>query len=375
MSDPAFYDALLRGQTDAVVKELDRAPEAVNVSGGPNSWPPLAYVCTSRHLDRAAILRTAKLLLERGADPNAVYVDQNWPDNPLPVLYAATGLNNDPELARALLDAGAKPEDGESLYHSTEHPDLRCLRLLLEYGGSASSFNVLHHMLDREDPAGARLLLSAGANPNQVNGAGGTALHWAVWRGRSAAIVSMLLDAGAHINEERADGRTAYSIAFRSGQKAICELLAARGAHTSVPAIDEFAALCARSSPEEIESLVAERFGSLVKEARTNPAIAKTLPDLAGSHQTAAVRGLLLAGFPINARGEHGATALHWSCWKGYADLVKLLLEEGASLTIEDEVFHGTPQGWAEHGRENCGEDNGDYAEVMRLLSAANPLR
>jgi ankyrin repeat protein len=66
-----------------------------------------------------------------------------------------------------------------------------------------------------------------------------------------------------------------------------------------------------------------------------------------------------------------GGTALHWACWKGYADLVEILLKNGASLTIEDHAFHAPPSGWLEHGRENCGE--GDYAKVAELLRDAAP--
>ena len=40
----------------------------------------------------------------------------------------------------------------------------------------------------------------------------------------------------------------------------------------------------------------------------------------------------------------------------GYADLVEMLLENGASLTIEDQQFHGTPPGWFGHGVHNCDE-------------------
>jgi ankyrin repeat protein len=66
-----------------------------------------------------------------------------------------------------------------------------------------------------------------------------------------------------------------------------------------------------------------------------------------------------------------GGTALHWACWKGYADLVKLLIDHGASLTIEDPQFHGTPPGWFGHGVQNCHEGAGDYPQVARHLLAA----
>ncbi|HEY6990436.1 MAG TPA: hypothetical protein VH369_18725 [Bryobacteraceae bacterium] len=62
------------------------------------------------------------------------------------LLYAAIGLNNNPALGRVLLAAGARPDDGESVYHSTEHPDLVCMRLLFEYGASLRGTNALKHM-------------------------------------------------------------------------------------------------------------------------------------------------------------------------------------------------------------------------------------
>jgi hypothetical protein len=83
------------------------------------------------------------------------------------------------------------------------------------------------------------------------------------------------------------------------------------------------------------------------------------------------VRALLAAGIPVDARDAGGATALHWACWKGYADLVKLLLDRGASLTIEDNQFHAPPPGWFDHGLHFCGAGAGDYPQVARLLLAA----
>ena len=44
-------------------------------------------------------------------------------------LYGAAGVAHDPELTRVLLEAGANPDDGESLYHSTESPSTACLAL------------------------------------------------------------------------------------------------------------------------------------------------------------------------------------------------------------------------------------------------------
>ena len=77
----------------------------------------------------------------------------------------------------------------------------------------------------------------------------------------------------------------------------------------------------------------------------------RLLPEFAASHCTPAVRGLLAAGVPVDAPGDHGGTALHWACWKGYADLVKMLLDAGASLTMKTTHFmrrrpDGSRMGW-----------------------------
>jgi ankyrin repeat protein len=312
------------------------------------------------------MVETARILLRHHADANAAYTPEDWPDNPLSCLYGATGLNNNPALALALLEAGANPNDGESLYHSTEHRDLACMKLLLHHGADPARANALKHMLDREDMAGLQLLFAAGANPNKVDDRGETALHWAVWRGRSAPIVAALLDHGADPDAQRSDGKTAYALAVQMGQTEVVRLIEARGGKTDASALDRFLGACATAGPEDLDRLLAAR-----PEMAALAGSERLLPDLTMNHRTSAVRALLAAGLPVDGRGEMGATALHWACWKGYADLVQLLLEHGASLTIEDEQFHGTPPGWFGHGIQNCGEGGGDYPRVARLLIAA----
>ena len=74
----------------------------------------------------------ARDLLSRGADPNAYFTNEY---GNMPVLYGAAGVRHDPELTQVLLGAGAEPNDGESLYHSTEAESPECLRILLAHGG------------------------------------------------------------------------------------------------------------------------------------------------------------------------------------------------------------------------------------------------
>src|SRR5580692_4472770 len=164
IANAGFFVALVLGDCQRIERALREAPALATDRGGPRNWEPLLYVCFSRFGSG-----TSRLILRHGADPNAAFTPADLPDNPLSCLYAATGLNNNPALALALLEAGANPNDNESLYHSTEHDDMACLRLLLEHGARPAGTNALKHVLDREDLEGLRVLLAAGADPNEIN--------------------------------------------------------------------------------------------------------------------------------------------------------------------------------------------------------------
>ena len=354
LTDPIRAEELLNQQPELnsstdfhvalVIGNLEQVQSALNDSRDPlKQGEPLAYVCFSCFAKPSSslstnLVETARLLLTLGANPNVPYIDERWPDNPLPYLYAATGLHNNPPLARLLLEHGAKVNDGESLYHSTEHPDHTCLRLLLEYGAREHLGISLKHMLDREDIAGMQILLDAGADPNDKNERGETALHWAVWRGRSTQTLSVLLDAGSDIHALRNDGRTAYAVAMLIGQTSAAEFLKSRGADTSTAPLN----------------------------AATD---AHLLPDLASVNAYDGVLTLLAAGVPVDTRGGNGGTALHWACWKGYPQMVALLLKQGASLTTQDTMYKGTPADWLAHGRQTSCDPQGNHDEVAKLLA------
>ncbi|MEI9906268.1 MAG: ankyrin repeat domain-containing protein [Asticcacaulis sp.] len=350
------YVALVLGDWEKIAGAIAEDPDWVTTKSGPENVEPLAYVCFSRFAHprsrRAPKLAlTARLLLENGADPNAAAEGDH---GRLPCLYAASGLLNNTELTRILLDAGADPNDNESLYHACEHPDLACLRLLLDNGGDANSVNVLKHMLDWESPDGVRLLLEAGANPNEATHMRDTALHWAVRRGRSVEVIRLLLDHGADIDAVRSDGRTAYAMAAMSDQDAVAGLLASRGADTRLSALDAYVA------GEDV---------AVPRESTDIPANTWMLCTLAESGNVRAVARMLDAGVAIDARGSMGETALHWACWKGNVELMKLLLGRGAPLDIKETTYNAPPAGWLHHGSTNYGL--GDYAECARLLIAA----
>ena len=66
--------------------------------------------------------------------------------------------------------------------------------------------------------------------------------------------------------------------------------------------------------------------------------------------EPALVRALLDAGVNVNSRRGDGATALHLAEFDGDGALVEELLACGADPSLQDDVFHGTPAGWAYAG-------------------------
>ena len=62
------------------------------------------------------------------------------------------------------------------------------------------------------------------------------------------------------------------------------------------------------------------------------------------------VNAVLNAGADVDSQRDDGATALHLAAFEGDSALVEELLARGADLSLRDNVFHGTPAGWAQAG-------------------------
>ena len=122
-----IFTAVVCGDIDEVRGVLDERPEASTAIGGPRSWPPLLYLCAARLPDVAGsenALEVARLLLDRGADPNAFYLGGNA-DIHYTALTVTLGRGEElasmhpraRELARLLLERGADPHDNQVLYN------------------------------------------------------------------------------------------------------------------------------------------------------------------------------------------------------------------------------------------------------------------
>lgn len=342
------------GDVDAVA---DIAADAARRDApmAPLGMPPLVAVTFSSlfalpaHAER---LRTsARALLDAGGDPNVSWVDSAFPDAPLRPLYGAAGRHHDLALTRLLLDRGADPNDGESVYHATESHSLDCLRAVLDAGARVTGTNALFHMLDREHAEGVRLLLAHGGDPNEMMREF-TPLAWAIRRRRSVTIIDLLLAAGADPKARDGAGRSALQLARRAGLDRVAARLAEVAGDEPPDAREAFVTACARADAPAARTLLAES-PSLIADLPAEEL--RLLPDCVETRRDDAARLMVELGWPIDARGgDWGASALNLAVFRGDASLARFFLEHGAS--------------WEE--RHNYGDN---VLGTLHFASAARP--
>jgi ankyrin repeat protein len=323
--------------------------------GGPRGWAPLLYVCHSC-FGSAALARD---LLARGADPNASFVNEY---GSMSALYGAAGVVHDPELTRVLLEAGANPDDGESLYHATEAESTDCVRILLEHGATAAGSNALAHALDEDRLEHVRLLLEHGADPNE-----GAILAHAVRRGRDPEFLRLLAKHGADLDRPGGETwrgdvplRTPYQQAILRGRTDQAETLAELGASTEVDPRDLAFAAVARG--ERPDTPVPDDLDPDAQEALIEAALRGQLElvvDLVGPN----FRGVI--------GGSPDGTLLHWAAWVGSPELIQKLLAHGADPAARSQADFDTPLGWAAYGSQHHERPGRDYVAAAELLVEA----
>ena len=170
-------------------------------------------------------------------------------------LYGAAGVKHDPELTRVLLEAGADPDDGESLYHAAYAESADCVRVLLEHGASVVGTNAVAAAIDGDHVEHVRLMLEADGDPND----GALVVH-AVRRGCGAPMIELLAEKGADVDRTGGETwrgdvplRTPYQHAVLRGNTELAELLERLGASTDVDPGDAWVARLARGEEPEGE--------------------------------------------------------------------------------------------------------------------------
>jgi ankyrin repeat protein len=376
------------GDEAAVRTMLESDPTTANTPGGPLQAPPLVYACTSRFASpdqaREPRLRAiATELLERGADPNAYWLNPAFDNCPLSALYGACGVNGNVALAELLLASGANPDDNESLYHSVEHETTDCTALLLRQGATISGTNAVHHAVGLGNIAAIKVFFQYGADVNERIAAqrGMTLLHWAIECNQNRELLELLIQHGADLRAVSGDGLTPFRRAVCCGHQTAMELLISHDVVETLSPEEQFLAACMAGDERSARRLLAAR-PEIIDERRAD---VRELPYAAAWRGNLdAVRTMLRLGFDASWGNGHGATALHAAAWQGHPEIVQLLLDHGAPLDGKEAQFNCTPLEWALHGsyycrpriaKETTAARDESYAAIVTALIAADSPR
>jgi ankyrin repeat protein len=352
--DPDYYEgraegllASARDGTAGAVAVLARHDAPLTLEGartamarehGFASWQELIDHLT--HLDGDPFLRAYRAVEARDADGLAAVLDES------PELVSTIGTNGNDLLGMASATC-----------------DERLVAVLLERGADVARGNVhgwtpLHQAAYGDLPGLARTLLEAGAPVDvPARGAGGTPLVVALFWGNRAT-AEVLAEHGVHPRNLRAAaGLGRLELADSAG--------ADRGfyrPHSGFPewqpsgdpqeVVDEALAWAARNDRVEALDALVTRGANVAADVYRGTALAWA----AVCDRPAAIRRLVELGADPSQRGTFGGpahgegiTALHLAAQGGRIDAVRALLDAGADPTIADDLYHGTPAGWAEH--------------------------
>jgi hypothetical protein len=296
---------------------------------------------------RLGLLDTLRSRL--AADPSLVHARGG--DGQTPLHVAPTT-----EIAAALLDAGADIDARDVDHESTPAQYMTGDRLgvardlvargcqtdLLLAAALGDLARARHHL--DANPDAIRMRVDADWFPMRNPKAGGTIYQWTL---------------GFHAS--------AHQVARDRGHSEIWQLLLERS-----PASLRLLEACWSGDAGAVE----EHRSAQAATAGFTPNDRVLVAHAARNNRTEAVRLMLECGLPVDARGQHQATPLHWAAFHGNPEMVRAILRFAPPLEATDKDFQGTPLGWAIHGSEHGWyAREGDHAAAVTLLLQAGAVR
>ncbi len=397
----SLHVAAALGNRQALDAHLARGGSSVAVEH--DGWTPLAYVCASplhrlsaRH--SSALLECAEVLLDAGADPDATTMsDPTSGALPIPLLGRALLAGNRPvavllqrrgagespalrevvttrmrEVARSfpladvVQDYFRRPEIREAMQRAAD--DWRAQHGLPPGHFMPLDLRELHRPKLPALP-GVNGLLALVASRTDLDVDTPHVAHRLV-RSAPVALVEMALDRGLDPNARDASGRTLIAEAVRAGNVPVADLLRARGAdEASVSLIDRWLGACRRLDEATARAIAATDPGF---GGRFGAGDFDVLVDAAVTANGSLARVLLDAGMPPDGLNAGGATALHHAAWHGHVEIVRLLLDHGATAGIRDALYAARPIDWAIDGATHCRDADDDYHAVRTELERAS---
>jgi ankyrin repeat protein len=301
----------------------------------------------------------------------------------VPEIHHAVRLGMDDEIRRLLAEnpdrIHARGGDGQTPLHFAQ--SVAMAEFLLDRGARIDARDVDHEStaaqwMVRDRAEIARFLVTRGAPTDilMASALGDAGLITRLLDADSAAIHLSVSEEYFPKNDPRAGGtiyiwtlganKRAHLLAREFGHDEAFRLLMAR-----TPDEMKLAVACELVDEGLVDQLLAAHPG-LVNSLST--ANRRKLADAAQDNHNAAVELMLKAGWPVDVRGQHNATPLHWAAFHGNAAMARALLAYCAPIDVKGDEFDGTPLQWAVHGSVHgwrC--KTGDYpGTVDALLSA-----
>ncbi len=332
--------------------------------------PPLTILARSKWAHHAPeltedMLQIAKALIDDGADIDLGAPIYDGDDHKLSPLYFAIGHANNMRLGKWLLENGANPNDGESLYHATELGHQEGLRMLLAHGADPKGTNAMLRAMDFHDTEAVQMLIDHGAQVDEFDGThvGGEApwvipaLHQAARRMAEPEMIKLLLENGADPNR-RFEGTTPYAYARVFGNRDLARLLETHGANLDLSDVETTLANVADGIPS-----ASSLDPSDIPAAYRN--IIRMILHIPG--KLGHIERLIAVGIDHDQPDAEGLTPVQVAGWEGLPDVMAYLLGLKPDLTHVNS-YGGTLLSTILHGLENCPQrDQRNYIGCLEL--------
>lgn len=348
MSRERLPERYLDAVFDADAKRLKTLLDSgINVNLLGSNGKTMLHVAVSKGYDEIV-----KLLIDHGADVNAL--DNRYRS----VLHLACVFNKE-LVAKTLIMHGANIEERvgskrSPLHVSCQRRNFGMIKFLIDNAANVNLtdgrlMTVLHKACSYGHMDLINLLLSApNVNIEATDDRRCTPLHYACKEGNYKA-AKRLIDAGANVNAKNSEGITPYQVAIEHNHSNLALLMSKKSTdlrppRRNAPAHD-FPTIARLGCIEKVNEMIAED-----SKLRRNTGGNYDSPlergdcDLMNALHYACISDrmeiaeILLGSFTkiVNAQSREERTPLHYAGLVGNPGMIKLLLENGATLSTAD---------------------------------------